>query len=615
MILLKQTQLRRVFTAVLIILAATGISQARQVETITVNANGSFENTEVSSQADTLDIEGWTIETAAAASASYAIVDDTVKDGSRALRIDVASIGDNDWDIQVINEIFPVESGIIYNASIWARANATGSVNITAGNPAFNEFARLGSAEVTTEWQEYTFSFSVGADDTEGRTPLHFSLAGNDGISFWIDSLRVTYDQQIEPPTGSIAYGKPKWLGNVYSSDQAPLFVNYWNQVTPENAGKWGSVEGTRDQMNWGQLDAAYNLAKSNGLPFRFHILVWGGQQPGWINNLSTEEQLEEITEWFEAVAERYPNIDYLEVVNEPLHQRPDGQTGEADYWDALGGPGDTGFDWIITAFEMAREIFPAETKLMINDYGIISNSTAVSQYLEIINELKSRGLIDGIGVQAHAFNNGSSLSSGTTPQVIKRNLDMLATADLPIQATELDIDGNPGAGEDGSEAYQLEKYQEIFPVFWEHPAVEGVTLWGWRPGLWRSEQDAFIFDQRPKDAMDWLIDYVDTADVVFSVSTEDLINEVPEGFVVEQNYPNPFNPTTQISYTLPEASQVTINVYDISGRLVQELISGQQLAGNHTVEFNAANLASGIYLYEIRAGAFRDIKKMTLIK
>jgi endo-1,4-beta-xylanase len=75
--------------------------------------------------------------------------------------------------------------------------------------------------------------------------------------------------------------------------------------------GKWGSVEGTRDNMNWGPLDAAYNLAKDNGWPFRFHVLVWGSQQPTWITSLSAEEQLEEIEEWFTLVAERYPDIDY----------------------------------------------------------------------------------------------------------------------------------------------------------------------------------------------------------------------------------------------------------------------------------------------------------------
>src|SRR5690349_12739904 len=77
-----------------------------------------------------------------------------------------------------------------------------------------------------------------------------------------------------------LASGQSKFLGSVYSTSQIVNFTTYFNQVTPENAGKWGSVEGTRNVMNWTELDAAYALAKSNGFPFRFHVLVWGNQQP-----------------------------------------------------------------------------------------------------------------------------------------------------------------------------------------------------------------------------------------------------------------------------------------------------------------------------------------------
>lgn len=589
-------------------------------ETIVVNTNGSFEEAELSNEADTLDIDGWTIETFNDAQASYAIVDDTVKDGSRAMRIDVTTLGTNAWDIQVINEVFPVEDRISYTFSMWAKASGTGTISLSTGNPDFVEFARIGEAEVTEEWQEYTFAFSVEREDTEGRAPIHFSYDGNEGLSFWIDSLRISYEKTIEPPTSAFAYGKAKWLGNVYSSDQAPLFANYWNQVTPENDGKWGSVEGSRDNMNWTNLDAAYNLAKNNGLPFRFHVLVWGNQQPVWMKGLNEEEQLEEIQEWFEAVAERYQDIDYLEVVNEPLHDPPtstgsnENDQGSGGYYEALGGAGETGYDWIITAFEMARDIFPVSTKLIINDYGIISNATAVRQYKNIINLLKERGLIDGIGVQAHAFNNGSSIASGTTPGTIRSNLNSLAELNLPIQATEMDIDAVNNQGMD-NEAYQLEQYKRIFPVFWEHPAVIGVTLWGWKPGLWRSQQEAWIFDQRPRDAMDWLEDYVDTANVVVDVSIEDEITDVPAGFELDQNYPNPFNPTTQISFSLPVNSMISLKVYDITGREITTLVDRQMTAGDHQVTFNASSLASGVYIYRLQAGDNVQTKRMLLIK
>ena len=77
--------------------------------------------------------------------------------------------------------------------------------------------------------------------------------------------------------------------------------------------------------MRWTQLDQAYNFAKTNDVPFNFHILLWGNQQPTWMATLPPDEQLVEIKKWFAAVAARYPNIDVLQVVNEGTWDPPDG--------------------------------------------------------------------------------------------------------------------------------------------------------------------------------------------------------------------------------------------------------------------------------------------------
>ena len=81
------------------------------------------------------------------------------------------------------------------------------------------------------------------------------------------------------------------------------------------------------------------------------------------------------------------------------------------------------------------------------------------------------------------------------------------------------------------------------------------------------------------------------------------------------QNYPNPFNPTTSISYSLKEDGLITLNVYDMLGRDVAELVNENQSEGYHLVEFNAANLPSGIYIYKIKTDEFSAFKKMLLIK
>src|SRR5436190_5931069 len=92
-----------------------------------------------------------------------------------------------------------------------------------------------------------------------------------------------------------IAEDNCKFLGNIISSSVTADFNNYWNQVTPENSGKWGSVEATKDAMSWDALDVAYSHAKANGFPFKHHNFVWGQQQPSWIAGLSLAEQKVEV--------------------------------------------------------------------------------------------------------------------------------------------------------------------------------------------------------------------------------------------------------------------------------------------------------------------------------
>ncbi|MFC2135668.1 T9SS type A sorting domain-containing protein [Bacteroidota bacterium] len=88
-----------------------------------------------------------------------------------------------------------------------------------------------------------------------------------------------------------------------------------------------------------------------------------------------------------------------------------------------------------------------------------------------------------------------------------------------------------------------------------------------------------------------------------------------PNGFKLYYNYPNPFNPTTKIKYTLANGARTTVHVYDLLGRKIKTLVDKYQNAGSYEIEFNANNLASGIYFYNINSGEFTDTKKMLLIR
>lgn len=95
----------------------------------------------------------------------------------------------------------------------------------------------------------------------------------------------------------------------------------------------------------------------------------------------------------------------------------------------------------------------------------------------------------------------------------------------------------------------------------------------------------------------------------------EEEITQLPKEFTLSQNYPNPFNPSTKIAFTISNDAQITLNVYNIVGEKVATLVNEFRTAGAYTVNFNASQLSSGVYLYELKAGAITKVRKMNLLK
>jgi len=110
-----------------------------------------------------------------------------------------------------------------------------------------------------------------------------------------------------------------------------------------------------------------------------------------------------------------------------------------------------------------------------------------------------------------------------------------------------------------------------------------------------------------------------DVSDNVFTiekvVSVEDDFSSIPDDYAIFQNYPNPFNPVTTIYFAIPEISFVEIKVYDALGSEVATILADTKEAGYHHVQFDATNLQSGIYFYQLQAGNFIETKKMILMK
>ena len=110
---------------------------------------------------------------------------------------------------------------------------------------------------------------------------------------------------------------------------------------------------------------------------------------------------------------------------------------------------------------------------------------------------------------------------------------------------------------------------------------------------------------------------YIDLPITTNFSSSADLLDNpnAEKEFTLKQNYPNPFNPVTKIEYSIPFTSKVIIKVYDVLGKEVKTLADEVQDEGIHTVAFDAANLASGIYFYKLTAGSLTDVKKMVVVK
>jgi endo-1,4-beta-xylanase len=283
-----------------------------------------------------------------------------------------------------------------------------------------------------------------------------------------------------------------KFVGNITTRGQVRSdFVSMWNQISPENEGKWESVEATRDRMDWSGLDRIYAYAKQNGVIFKQHTFVWGNQQPRWLNGLAAAEQAEEVEEWIKLFCERYPDVAQIDVVNEPPpHTTP-------VYMNALGGAGASGYDWIVQAFKLSRKYCP-KAILILNDYNTIEYSADNTRFISIAKAVKQAGApIDAVGAQAHA-------TGGMTTANVQQMLDKLANdTGLPVYITEFDLD----LADNNRQRQVMESH---FTMFWRHPKVKGITLWGYVSGsTWVPNSGLMSESGTPRPALTWLLNFL----------------------------------------------------------------------------------------------------------
>ena len=317
-----------------------------------------------------------------------------------------------------------------------------------------------------------------------------------------------------------LADGAAKFVGNIIQGSAARSdYTTLWNQATAENGCKWGSVEGTRGQYNWRDCDAAYNWAKQNGGHFKFHALVWGSQYPNWLPGLSVDETKKAITAWFDAVQQRYPDLEMIDVVNEAIRGNGGGYHSgynNTKIIQALGGDNNGDYAFITTAFKMARDRWP-NAILIYNDYNTIQWD--VDGGINLVNTIKKNGApIDGYGLQAHDLmtNGGNGGGTGGGGDCMNYNTFTSTmekihskTNNIPIFISEYDV---PSI-DDG---IQKQCVSEQFKYWMEDPHVAGITFWGYIYGqTWldcnkkANGCSGLIKDGKDRAAMTWLRDYL----------------------------------------------------------------------------------------------------------
>jgi endo-1,4-beta-xylanase len=264
-------------------------------------------------------------------------------------------------------------------------------------------------------------------------------------------------------------------------------FGKYWNQITPENEGKWGSAEATRDQYNWAPIDRIYQYARMAGIPVKAHTFVWGAQKPGWVDALNATETAAEIEEWIRDYCTRYPDTQMIDVVNEAVQgHQPAGYAQKA-----------FGNNWIQKTFELARKYCP-NSILILNDYNTFQYQH--NEFIALAKPLAQGGYLDAVGMQSHDVTNYPAATLKTQLDNIYNQLK------VPIYISEYDI----GLTNDQQ---QLQNVQAHFPVFYAHPNVRGITVWGYVEGsTWITGSGLLTASGTERPSMTWLANYMKTA-------------------------------------------------------------------------------------------------------
>lgn len=283
---------------------------------------------------------------------------------------------------------------------------------------------------------------------------------------------------------------------------------------------------------------------------------------------------------------------------------------------DVAGFPGanaDGGGTWNFDSFEIFLGNYDVRdvggSLLSGSPHGQYARGTEADFQLRIAVEANEAGSVTGIGIWAHADPAGATGSTAVGPvQGAGGVAEATATGYRFLAAIPLESVYDPSA--DQPLALPASNELKVIPF---NLALNDKDAGGGREAQvnWSLNASAGAWNNPSK--------WQPTAIVGRSLltDTEDVETALPIDFALEQNYPNPFNPSTNIEFSIPNATPVQLDVFNVLGQRVATLVNGQTMtAGTHSVAFDASDLTSGMYIYRLQAGAnFSQTRTMMLLK
>ncbi len=390
-----------------------------------------------------------------------------------AVRLDGASEDQAQAILRLVPDVGGVQSSSIGwrpgQQGEWVTLRGLREVSYSGSQPDLELVvrSRFGNEDVSVdEW-----SVSVYSEDPNWRT-----LADAGIEQYRRRDLRVTVvDVHGNPVNGVLGLqqiGHRFAFGATVEWDQVQdvggnaqyksVFPTMFQWATPRNALKWEACEWNRDILNWYKPDATVDFCLDNGIAIYGHNIFWANQQfvPDWAQALDNNRLQGEMQERISDLLGRYGDvIDIWDVNNEMINEF---------YFIDRFGP--TIRDWMF--FE--AEANDPEAALYLNDFNVLGGGLlggAADAYVDHALEFLDAGVpVAGLGAQCH-FKDQPIIA-----RWVRDRIDLLAEAGLPIRITEFDIE----RADVNERADDLEKF---YRVAFSHPAINGVTLWGWWGG------------------------------------------------------------------------------------------------------------------------------------